>query len=67
MDVTDYISKWSVVKDFPKQEAKTVVEDLMHNVSARHCILLELRSDQGRYFESYIWKKMMTILGNKKI
>lgn len=62
----DYFTKWPEVFALPNQEATTVAETLVDNVFSRFGVPLELHSDQGRNFESNVFKKICTILGIKK-
>jgi len=48
----DYFSKWPEMFAISNQEASTVADILVKNVFSRFGVPLELRSDQGRNFES---------------
>ena len=64
--VMDYFSKWPEVYAIPNQEAKTVADAFIANWIARFGVPLELHSDQGRNFESAIFREMCETLGIKK-
>jgi len=66
MVAMDYFSKWPEVVPLSNQEAVTVAEALITNVIANHGVPLEIHTDQGRNFESDIWKQLMTALGIRK-
>lgn len=64
--VMDYFSKWPEVYAIPNQEAKTVAEVFLKNWVSRFGVPLELHSDQGRNFESEVFKELCEVLGIKK-
>lgn len=64
--VVDYFTKWPEVVPLPDQRATTIAKALLTEVVSRHGVPLELHSDQGRNFESAIFKQLMTLLGIKK-
>ncbi|KAK2577752.1 hypothetical protein KPH14_011855, partial [Odynerus spinipes] len=64
--VVDYFSKWLEVVPLLNQQATTIAKALVREVISRHGVPLELHSDQGRSFESSIFKELMKILGIKK-
>lgn len=64
--VMDYFSKWPEVIPMPNQEAETVADALVKDIVSRHGVPLELHSDQGRNFESTVFKNLMTKLGIRK-
>ncbi|XP_075168511.1 uncharacterized protein LOC142240690 [Haematobia irritans] len=64
--VMDYFSKWPEVYAIPNQEAKTIVDVVDKNWICRYGVPTEIHSDQGRNFESAIFKEMCDSLGIKK-
>ncbi|XP_076660385.1 uncharacterized protein LOC143363724 [Halictus rubicundus] len=64
--VVDYFSKWPEVIPLPNQKATTIAKTLLTDVISRHGVRLELHSDQGRNFESSVFKELMRLLGIRK-
>jgi transposase InsO family protein len=64
--VMDYFSKWPEVFALPNQEAATISQTLVNEVFSRFGVPLEIHSDQGRNFESNIFKKISEIMGFRK-
>jgi len=64
--VMDYFSKWPEVYAIPNQEAKTIADVFINNWICRFGVPMELHSDQGRNFESMIFKEVCEKLGIKK-
>nr|WP_253310135.1 reverse transcriptase domain-containing protein [Rickettsia endosymbiont of Ceutorhynchus assimilis] len=64
--IMNYFSKWPEVFAIPNQESITVAQVLVDEVFSRHGVPLELHSDQGRNFESAIFKKVCEIMGIRK-
>ncbi|XP_076660208.1 uncharacterized protein LOC143363524 [Halictus rubicundus] len=62
----DYFSKWPEVIPLPNQKATTIAKTLLTDVISRHGVPLELHSDQGRNFESSVFKELMRLLGIRK-
>ena len=58
----DYFTKWPEAYAIPNQEAITVAQVLVDNMFTRFGVPLELHSDQGRNFESAVFKKVCDIL-----
>ncbi|UYV65370.1 K02A2.6-like, partial [Cordylochernes scorpioides] len=59
----DYFTKWPEVYAIPNQEAATVARVLVDNLICRFGVPLELHSDQGRNFESEIFRELCQVLG----
>ncbi|UYV68187.1 K02A2.6-like [Cordylochernes scorpioides] len=59
----DYFTKWPEVYAIPNQEAATVARVLVDNLICRFGVPLELHSDQGRNFESKIFRELCQVLG----
>lgn len=64
--VIDYFSKWPEVYALPNQEAKTIAEVFIQNWVTRFGVPIELHSDQGRNFESDVFREICSIMGIKK-
>lgn len=64
--VVDCFTKW--VEAFPLKNirTKTVAEVFVEQVISRHGVPLEVHTDQGRNFESKLFKELMELLGIKK-
>lgn len=64
--VADYFSRWPEVYPIPNQEAQTVAEEIVTNWISRYGVPLELHSDQGRNFESQLFRELCRLLGINK-
>jgi transposase InsO family protein/predicted aspartyl protease len=64
--VVDYFSKWSEVIPIPDQEAGTVATAITEGFVCRFGTPLELHTDQGRNFESALFKEVCSLLGVTK-
>ena len=64
--VSDYFTKWAEAYPIPDQEAKTVAEVFVNQFVARFGAPLLIHTDQGRNFESRLFKEMCGLLGVKK-
>ena len=62
----DYFSKWPEGYALPNMEAQTVADALLEGFFSRFGMPLELHSDQGRNFESTLFKDVCDILGIRK-
>ncbi|KAK9874212.1 hypothetical protein WA026_002568 [Henosepilachna vigintioctopunctata] len=62
----DYFSKWPEAYALPNQETQTIARTLVDQFISRYGVPLELHSDQGRNFESDVFKKVMEILNIRK-
>jgi len=64
--VVDCFSKW--VEAFPLKNirAKTVAETFLNQIVSRHGVPLEVHTDQGRNFESRVFRELSSALGIKK-
>uniref|UniRef100_A0A6M2DRM9 RNA-directed DNA polymerase n=1 Tax=Xenopsylla cheopis TaxID=163159 RepID=A0A6M2DRM9_XENCH len=64
--IADYFSKWTEAFALSNQETKTVAETLVEHVFRLFGVPLELHSDQGRNFESHVFKEICELLGVRK-
>ena len=64
--VSDYFTKWVEAYPMRDMEAKTVAEVLVENFISRMGVPMIIHSDQGRNFESKLFKQMCDMLGVKK-
>ena len=64
--ITDYFTKFTEAIPLPNQEALTVTNALVKEFVCRYGIPSELHSDQGRQFESEVFKGMCAMLGIHK-
>ena len=64
--VSDYFTKWVEAYPMKDMEAKTVAETLVEGYISRMGVPMIIHSDQGRNFESKLFKQMCDLLGIKK-
>ena len=64
--VSDYFTKWVEAYPMKDMEAKTVAEVLVEGYISRMGVPMIIHSDQGRNFESKLFKQMCDLLGIKK-
>lgn len=62
----DYFTKWPEAYAIPNQEAPTVADAIVQGYVSRFGVPHELHSDQGRNFESLVFKGVCDRLGIKK-
>lgn len=62
----DYFTKWPEAYAIPNQEATTVARVLVDNFFTRFGMPNELHSDQGRNFESTVFRESCKLLGIRK-
>ena len=62
----DYFTKWPEAIAVPNQEAETIARALVDNFFSRFGVPDELHSDQGRNFESKVFRACCNLLGIKK-
>ena len=62
----DYFTKWPEAYPLPNHEAATVAGVLVDKFFARFGVPHELHSDQGREFESAVFRECCQLLGVKK-
>jgi hypothetical protein len=62
----DYFTKWPEAFAIPDQEATTVAHVLTEGMFCRFGVPLELHSDQGKNFESAVFREVCRILGITK-
>ena len=64
--MSDYFTKWVEAVAIPDQEAKTTAEAFVTHFVAKFGVPLFLHTDQGRNFESKLFKSLGQLLGVKK-
>ena len=64
--VIDYFTKWPEVFAIPNQEAVTVANAVVDGWVSRYGVPMELHSDQGRNFDSQLFREMCRVLGIHK-
>lgn len=64
--IGDHFTKWIEAVPLPNIEATTVARALLDNFICRFGVPRVLLSDQGRQFESAVFKELCVILGIKK-
>ena len=62
----DYFTKWPEAIAVPNQEAETIARALVDNFFSRFGVPVDLHSDQGRNFESKVFKACCDLLGIHK-
>ena len=62
----DYFTKWPEAYALPNHEAVTVAEVLVEQFFTRFGVPGELHSDQGREFESEVFRECCQLLGLRK-
>jgi hypothetical protein len=60
--ITDYFTKWAEAYPMKDQEASTVADFLVDFI-CHYGLPLQLHSDQGRQFQSNLFRELCTILG----
>ena len=60
--VADYFTKWTEAYAIPNQEAETVAKKLIEEFVARYGVPREIHSDQGRNFESDLFREVCRLL-----
>ena len=64
--IADYFTKWTEAYALPNHTAVTVAETLITEFVCRWGMPLAIHSDQGREFESRLFKEMCRLLGGDK-
>ena len=64
--VSDYFTKWTEALPMPNMEACTVAKLLAEEIFCRFGVSQTIHSDQGRQFESNLFKEMCKLLGIHK-
>jgi hypothetical protein len=64
--VGDYHTKWMETYAIPDQQAETVASKLVNEFVCRFGVPAELHSDQGRNFESRVFREMCNLLNITK-
>ena len=64
--VADYFTKWTEAFPMPNMEAATVARLLVEEVVTRFGVPQVIHSDQGRQFESNLFKELCSLLGIPK-
>lgn len=64
--VTDYFTRWPEAIPLPNHQAISVAEALVTHIISRYGLPIEIHSDQGRDFESSVFKGVMSLLDIKK-
>ena len=64
--VSDYFTIWTESFAMPNMEARTVAKIIVEEVIVRFGVTCFIHSDQGRQFESNLFKEMCVLLGIEK-
>ena len=62
MVVGDYFTKWVEIYAIANQ-VTTAAKELVHNFCCRYAAPMEIHMDQGRNFESGVFKELCRLLG----
>ena len=65
--MTDNFTKWVKAVPIPDQRAETVARSFLKEVISNHGVPEYILSDQGRNFESDVMRKVLDMMGAKKI
>ena len=60
--IVDYFTRWVEVFPLPDQTAKTIAHSLVHEFVCRFGAPLEIHTDQGRNFESSLFREVCRLL-----
>ena len=66
MVIGDYFTKWVEAYAIPNQEVTIVAKKLVHYFCCRYGAPMEIHTDQGRNFESRVFKELCRLLGIRK-
>lgn len=66
LTITDYFTKWVEVFAIPDQTAATCADIILNEVICRYGCPLSIHSDQGRNYESDLFKELCQLLNIKK-
>ncbi|KAG0710710.1 Gag-Pol polyprotein [Chionoecetes opilio] len=64
--VMDYFTNWPEAYALPNHEATTIAGALVNNFFTRFGVPQELHSDQGREFESGVFRECCQLMGIRK-
>jgi len=64
--IGDYFTKWLEAIPIQDQKAETVAKAVFTHYILKFGVPLSMHTDQGKNFESALWKELCTILGIKK-
>ena len=64
--VSDYFTRWTEAFPMPNTEARTVAKILVEQVITRFGVPYTIHSDQGRQYESELFKEMCSLLQIEK-
>ncbi len=65
--IGDYATRWTEAYVLPNQHAETVTKTLLHEFISRLGCPLQLKSDQGRNFESELFGEVCRLQQNTKM
>jgi len=64
--IADYFTKWTEIFPMPCQEATAVAKLIVEEVVTRFGVPRQIHTDQGRQFESELFREMCRLLGIEK-
>lgn len=66
LTVIDRFTRWPEVVPLSRIDAETVADALLYNWVARFGVPESITTDQGRQFESSLWRRLMELTGAKR-
>ena len=64
--IGDYFTKWTEAYAIPNQEAATIAAVFVEQFVCRYGVPMQLHTDQGRDFESHLFKEICNLLAIDK-
>ena len=64
--ICDYFTRWMEAYSLPSQQTENIAQRLVHEFISRFGTPFEMHSDQGRNFESQLFKEVLKLLEKKK-
>jgi len=64
--VGDYFTKWIEAIPIPDQQAETVARAILQHFVLKFGVPFSLHSDQGKNYESVLWRELCSLMGIKK-
>ncbi|CAC5367226.1 unnamed protein product [Mytilus coruscus] len=58
--VSDYFTRWNEGYPMPDMETKTIIDNFANNFVCRFGVPIQIHTDQGRQFESVLFKELCT-------
>ena len=65
--MSDHYTMWVEATPIPSHRAEPVAREFVNEVISRHGVPYKILTDQGRNFESDLWKKVFDVMGIEKL